>query len=201
MIRILEMEIMYSEVPPDSSKLLKNIDDFKGRLAALEEEHRKAMSEKEKDMKMKDDMLASKGKAFGEVNAARIDPGFQHAFLVKTLRDVLLGFVGQESVLRHSLAPAADETDEKKTLQTWASLIVHIRVLKDDRMETAQDTYNSTVSQLKIKNPTVELVTEGTEPFHRVIDGQVMASHLRDGSGAEESTSPDEQMVQNKEAA
>lgn len=72
----------------------------------------------------------------------------------------------KEAALRRSLAHAEDETDEEKTLQTREDLINYIPVLGDDCFATSQDTYDSTIAQMKLKNPGVELVTEGTSHLH-----------------------------------
>lgn len=114
---------------------------------------------------------------------------------MKTLRDALLATTVQESDIRCSLALDVDETHEKKAPQTRDSLIGYIRVLEDDFLEAAQDTYNLTVSQLRIKNPMMVLVTEGTGPHHQVVDGQVVSPHLEEGNGVEDPPSLDLQMV------
>ncbi|XP_058783577.1 uncharacterized protein LOC131658282 [Vicia villosa] len=81
----------------------------------------------------------------------------------------------QEASLRHSQAPAEDESKEEKALLTRADLIQYIRVLGSDCVATAEDTYHSTVAQLKLKNPGVELVIEGTGPYHRVEGDQIVS--------------------------
>ncbi|XP_058785349.1 uncharacterized protein LOC131660187 [Vicia villosa] len=77
--------------------------------------------------------------------------------------------------LRHSQAPAEDETEEERALLTRADSIQYIRVLGGDSVVATEDTYNSTVAQLKLKNPGVELVTEGTVPYHRVEGDQIIS--------------------------
>lgn len=62
-------------------------------------------------------------------------------------------------------------------------------------MDTAQDIYDSTVVQLKIVNPGVEFVTEGTMRLHRVADGRIVAPDLSDGSGREKSSAKDDQSM------
>ena len=54
-----------------------------------------------------------------------------------------------------------------------AELIARIRVLEQDVVDTLSYGFNATVEKLRILNPGVEFVVEGTWPFNQVIDGKI----------------------------
>ena len=71
------------------------------------------------------------------------------------------------------MAPAEEETDTKKAMMSRAELIACIRVLEQDVMDTLSCGFNTTVDQLRILNPGVEIIVEGAWPFNQVIDGKI----------------------------
>lgn len=93
--------------------------------------------------------LGDTAKALAEKDATLRDLGLQHVLLARTLFGVTLSSAVKEVALQWSMAPTEDEVDMEKALQTRADLINYIHVLGDDCMANAQDTYASTVAQLK----------------------------------------------------
>lgn len=85
--------------------------------------------------------------------------------LIHTLYGVMQSATVKDIALRRSLAPAEDERDEDKVLLTQVDLVGYIRVLGDDCLATGHDTYDSTISQLRIINPRVEQVTRALVLF------------------------------------
>lgn len=57
-MRVLEMIVMHSKVDPCFAKMLQNIaDDYKGKLTALEEDHKKVLSVEDNELGKKDGQL------------------------------------------------------------------------------------------------------------------------------------------------
>ncbi|XP_058741879.1 uncharacterized protein LOC131614286 [Vicia villosa] len=130
-------------------------------------------------------MLKEQGEELATVKArlsakedALADVQGQYTLLSRTLYRAMMSSSVKEASLRQSQAPAEDDTEEERALLTRADLIQYIRVLGGDCVAAAEDTYNSTVAQLKLKNPGVELVTEGTGPYHRVEGDQIVSPNF-----------------------
>ncbi|XP_058726104.1 uncharacterized protein LOC131597420 [Vicia villosa] len=120
----------------------------------------------------------------------------QYTLLSRTLYGAMMSSSVREASLRRSQAPVEDESEEERALLTRADLIQYIRVLGSDCVAAAEDTYNSTVTQLTLKNPGVELVTEGTEPYHRVEGDQIVSPVI-----GEEPATQEAEEVQMEECA
>ena len=71
-------------------------------------------------------------------------------------------------------APVEDETDMEKNMTTRADLISRIRVLEQDVVDTLGYDFNTTVEQLKILNPEIEIVVEGAGPFNQVVNRKIL---------------------------
>lgn len=96
--------------------------------------------------------MEDNAKDLADKDAVLKDPGQQYALLSQTLYGVSLSLSVKEATLHRSMAPVEDEVDGEKALQTWVDLINYIRVMGDDCMATSQDTCDSTVAQMKLKN-------------------------------------------------
>ena len=72
------------------------------------------------------------------------------------------------------IAPTEEETDPGKSMVSKAELIARIRVLKQDVADTLNYGFNTTIEQLKILNPGVEMVVEEAGLFNQVINGQIL---------------------------
>ncbi|XP_058767921.1 uncharacterized protein LOC131641640 [Vicia villosa] len=138
-------------------------------------------------------MLKEQGEELATVKArltakedALADVQGQYTLLFRTLYGAMLSSSVKEVSLRRSPAPAEDETEEERALLTRADLIQYIRVLGGDCVAAAEDTYNSTVAQLKLKNPGVELVTAGTGPYHRLEGDHIVSPNFGDRPATQE---------------
>ncbi|XP_058775553.1 uncharacterized protein LOC131649814 [Vicia villosa] len=168
MVRLLEMATCYARSTPLSAEAARFLQEqVKMKASALEE---------------KDQLLKEQGEELDIVKArlnkkeaALVDVQGQYTLLSRTLYGTMLSSSVREASLRRSQAPAEDESEEEKALLTRADLIQYIRVLGSDCVAAAEDTFHSTVAQLKLKNPGVELVTEGTGPYHRVEGDQIVS--------------------------
>lgn len=86
MMCILEMVLMYFEEGPHSVEFLQKItEDYKGKLAMLEEEYKNKMPSKEENLGRKDEQLAVNAEFISNKDAALIDQAYQYALLVRTL--------------------------------------------------------------------------------------------------------------------
>ncbi|XP_058782842.1 uncharacterized protein LOC131657462 [Vicia villosa] len=142
-------------------------EDVKSKVSALEERDQQLQEQGE-------ELAAVKAQLSAKEVALAVVQG-QYTLLYRNLYGVMMSSSVKEASLRRYQAPAEDETDEEKALLTRADLIQYIRVLGGDCVAAAEDTYNSTVAQLKLKNPEVELVSEGTGPYHRVDGDQIVS--------------------------
>lgn len=166
--------------------LKKSVDGYKRKLVVLEKGHSEvATTWTTKLAKARTDMGDS-AKTLADKDAALKDLCLKYALLSRTLYGVSLSSAMKEATIWRSMAPVEDEVYGEKALQTRADMINYIRVLEDDYAATSQDTYDSTVAYLKLKNQWVELVSEGTGPLHHIEGGQVVFPDLGDGSGAGE---------------
>ncbi|XP_058757696.1 uncharacterized protein LOC131630939 [Vicia villosa] len=131
------------------------------------------------ELKARDQELADLRASLSAKEDALDDVQGQYTLLYRTLYGVMLSSSIREASLRWFLAPAEDEIDEEKALLTRADLIQYIRVLGKDCVAAAEDTYNSIVAQLKLKNPRVDLTTEGTGPYLRVEGDQIVSPEFK----------------------
>lgn len=66
--------------------------------------------------------------------------------------------------LEYVACPAEDKIEEEKDYSTRAEMIVNIRELEQDFMDTLDIGFKAVIEQLKLDNPEVELVTKGINP-------------------------------------
>lgn len=82
MMRVLEMAIMYSEAAPHSAEMLRKIaEDYKGKVADLEEDHKKVFSAKDEEIRKKNGQLTTNTKSISEKDVSLLDLGYQLAFI------------------------------------------------------------------------------------------------------------------------
>lgn len=187
-MRVLEMAVLYAKYAPYSAKMLQKItNDYKRKMDVLEKIHKEASAAWKVELAKARTDLGISAKALAEKEASLRGMGLKHAFLIRTLYGLTLCSAVREVALKRSMAPVEDEIDGERALQAWVDLVNNIRVLGDDFLATAQDTYDSTISQQKLNNLGVELVTEGTGPLHWVEDGRIVSPDVGDRRGAEES--------------
>lgn len=186
-VRVMEIVVMHSEEGPCSDEMLRKIvEDYKGKLVTLEEEYKKKVSEKNDEMGKKDEELTTHDEVITNKYTTLLGRAYQYALLVRTLYETIQVVALREAVIHRSMASAEHETDEEKSLKTRVELIGHIRVLEDDCFATAQETYHSIITQLRIANPGVKLVTMQIGNLHQIVDGKIVAPNLWDGNREEE---------------
>ena len=59
-------------------------------------------------------------------------------------------------------------------MATKVDLIAGLCVLEQDVVDILGYSFNTVVKQLKILNPGVEIVVEGTGPFNQVVGGKIL---------------------------
>lgn len=70
--------------------------------------------------------------------------------------------------------PAEEETEEGNNFLTQAQLIAKIRELEQDCMVSLGVGFSTTIKQIKVVNPQVELVTKGINPYYKVVAGEII---------------------------
>jgi predicted RNase H-like nuclease (RuvC/YqgF family) len=93
---------------------------------------------------------------------------------VKSLKLQLVTEHKEKEDLKSAMNPAADETDAMNIFGTRAELVKEILTLRQDTIDAASYAFTNAVEQLKIANPGVSLVTEGTGMLYRVKDGHIV---------------------------
>jgi hypothetical protein len=89
-----------------------------------------------------------------------------------------------------AMKPTADETEATNAFSSRGELVKEILALRQDTIEAASYAFTNAVEQLKIANPGVELVTEGTGMLYQVKDGRIVVpevyQRMEDEDGEEE---------------
>ncbi|KAK2441118.1 hypothetical protein QL285_012450 [Trifolium repens] len=181
-MRIWETALVLTESKGDAGRELAKARDLNGKLEA-----RLAKAEGDLlDYKGKYEVFVEQSRELRETKEAMVKLEGE----VKALKLQVEAEQKEKEDLISAMKPTADETEATNAFSSRAELVKEILALRQDTIEAASYAFTNVVEQLKIANPGVELVTEGTGMLYQVKDGRIVVpevyQRMEDEDGEEE---------------
>jgi hypothetical protein len=181
-MRIWETALVLTESKGDAGRELAKARELNGKLEA-------------RLAKAEGDLLDYKGKYEVFVEQSRELRETKEAMAkleeeVKGLKLQLEVEQKEKEDLKSAMKPTAEETESTNVFSSRAELVKEILTLRQDTIDAASYAFTNAVAQLRIANPRVNLITEGTGMLYQVKDGRIVVleeyQRMADEDGEEE---------------